>query len=144
MVYVDLNPIRAKIAVTPESSEHTSIKKRIEALEMTEAQPSTLMAFVGNPREPMPQGLPFELKEYLSLVDWTGRILREDKCGAIAESFPPILDRIDIKPDKWLALTQRFEGLLKSLAGEAWELRRAAQKMGYQRTPGLSACQAAF
>lgn len=32
MIYVDLNPIRAGIAVTVESSSHTSIIKRIKAM----------------------------------------------------------------------------------------------------------------
>ncbi len=67
MVYVDLNPIRAGMAKTPESSDHTSIKKRIQSILNTEQpdhkalQPDCLYPFVGNPREDMPDGLPFNL-----------------------------------------------------------------------------------
>ena len=71
MAYVDLNPIRAKMAETPETSDHTSIKQRIAAAKNNET-PKNLAQFVGNPREPMPQGLPFTLKDYIELVDWTG------------------------------------------------------------------------
>jgi hypothetical protein len=31
MAYVDLNPVRANIAKTPESSDYTSVKQRVKA-----------------------------------------------------------------------------------------------------------------
>jgi hypothetical protein len=42
--------------------------------------------------------LPFSFREYLELVDWTGRIVREDKRGAIDSSFPPLTQRLNIDP----------------------------------------------
>jgi hypothetical protein len=36
---------------TPETSKHTSIKKRINAVQNNQRQPETLMPFVGNPRQ---------------------------------------------------------------------------------------------
>ena len=67
MAYVDLNPLRAKISQTPETSEFTSVKKRVAAAKH-QKQPKPLYPFVGNPRENMPDGLPFELSDYLELV----------------------------------------------------------------------------
>lgn len=51
------------------------------------------MPIVGNPRKPMPDGLPFKLTNYLELLDWKGRILRNDKRGAIDASLPTLLER---------------------------------------------------
>ncbi|MFT7431632.1 MAG: hypothetical protein ACI971_002098 [Colwellia sp.] len=75
MAYVDLNPIRANIAPTPEESNYTSIQQRISYAKTGE-QPKQLQPFVGNPRLDMPKGLPFELLDYLALVDITGRCIR--------------------------------------------------------------------
>jgi hypothetical protein len=37
----------------------------------------------------MLDGLPFRLTDYLELVDWTGRMLRDDKRGSIPEDVHP-------------------------------------------------------
>lgn len=104
MAYVDLNPIRAKMAETPEESAHTSARLRITKAKTTRVksntpcQPQSLMPFVGNPSDNMPHGLPFDLKDYLELLDWTGRCMREDKRGAINQELPPILKRLNRPP----------------------------------------------
>ena len=141
MAYVDLNPVRAKMAATPEESEHTSIKKRVESLKKQHSQPLSLAKFVGNPREPMPQGLPFDLHEYIALVDMTGRAIREDKRGHIDNRYPSILDRLDISSSEWLILTTKFESRFKNLVGCKEKLKVAAEKLGFKRTPSLYACQ---
>ena len=145
MAYVDLNPIRAKLASTPEASDHTSIKQRILKAQQTSLanhpqQPSALMPFVGYPRQDMPKGLPFRLTDYLELVDWTGRIIRDDKRGKIDVSLSPILERLNIDPKHWCYLTQNFESKFKGLVGSAHKLRQACQSLGYKRTPGVTAC----
>jgi hypothetical protein len=70
MAYVDLNPVRAKMATTPETSSYTSIKQRIHHA-LNQTQPNTLKPFVGNPRKDSLNGIPFELKEYIGLVEVT-------------------------------------------------------------------------
>ena len=130
------------MAKTPEQSEHTSIKKRVKAVKQSKAQPKSLAQFVGNPREPMPQGLPFHLKDYLELVDWTGRIIKPNKRGALDSDLPPILDRLEIEPEQWLLMATKFESKFASLVGGVYELKRAAQMLGFTRTPGFSNCKA--
>ncbi len=144
MAYIDLNPVRAKMAPTPEESIHTSVKLRCDTLQnnTSPVQPECLMPFVGNPREPMPQGLPFHLNDYLSLVDWSGKIIREGKRGSINQTLPPILDRLDIEPETWLVLVTKFESRFKSLVGAKEVLKSAARTLGFKRTPGLANCLA--
>ncbi len=50
MAYVDLNPVRAKMATTPETSAYTSVKQRVGQAK-TAKQPEHLLPFVGNPKK---------------------------------------------------------------------------------------------
>lgn len=142
MVYVDLNPIRARIADTPEASDHTSVKERIKCTQKREEQhqPNHLLPFVGHPRQDMPDGLPFELNDYLTLVEWTGRICRDDKRGSINPNLPPILERLSLTTAQWKTLTQDFEKHFYHFVGSANSLKVAYQRLGYKRNRGLSRC----
>ena len=54
-------------------------------------------------------GIPFHFSDYLTLIDWTGRAIRGDKRSAITQTLPPILERLSIAKDKWLANSLEFE-----------------------------------
>jgi hypothetical protein len=109
MAYVDLNPISAKMAKTPETSEHTSIQKRTEAIQQHKRQPYKLLPFVGNPRQDMPQDIAFSLQSYCELVDTTGRIIQTDKVSAMDSAQNPIMSRLGLSEEQWLTLTTKFE-----------------------------------
>ncbi|WP_175487807.1 transposase [Microbulbifer thermotolerans] len=140
MAYVDLNPIRAKMADTPETSDHTSIQRRISAAQDGK-QPQRLFPFASNPRESMPVGLPFQLQDYLELVDWSGRCLRENKRGTIDEQLPPILERLQIDPRHWLYLSRNLESRFTSLVGAAHSVRNACQQLGKRWAQGIHDCE---
>jgi len=125
MAYVDLNPVRAEIADTPEHSAHTSIRERLQPefnlqqaiddqtecgdlLHFTSAL-KPLLPFENRLTNELQNGILFNLEEYLALVDWTGRIIRSDKRGYIDNALPPILDRIEISPEQWRINTTQFE-----------------------------------
>ena len=118
MAYVDLNPVRSAISDTPEESDFTSIKKRVAALKES-SQPKALYPFVGNPRQDMPNGLPFQLADYLALVDMTGRIVRESKKGSIGVSLFPILQRLNVSSDNWQCIATEFEARTGRVVGQA-------------------------
>ncbi len=147
MAYVDLNPIRSVMAKTPEASDYTSIKQRIEQLKTkhkSQHPASKLLPFAGNVRANRVQGLSFSLKDYIELVDQTGRIIRDDKRGFINQNTLPILKRLNIEPENWLYLTKHFESKLKGLVGSVNKLKQVCLKLGYKRTPCLSSCQSYF
>jgi hypothetical protein len=83
----------------------------------------------------MPEGLPFKLEDYLELLDWTGRIIRDDKRGSIPANTPPILKRLNINPKNWLCSTQYFERSFSGFAGKLESLQEKLSNLGYQRIP---------
>ncbi len=125
MAYVDLNPVRAGIAQTPEHSAHTSIQERVRpqfnlAEAVTEQclnrhfEPpiKPLLPFEDTEKDTEQIGIPYSLSDYLQLVDWSGRAIRNNKRGAIPSGLPSILARLNIPPEEWLLNSQHFEKIV--------------------------------
>lgn len=158
MAYVDLNPIRAGMASTLEDSNHTSIKQRIEHWRKyspnefsgqtpdsrASLQPTWLMPFAGNPRLRVPSGLPFALSDYIELVEWTGRIIRDDKKGFISASALPVFQQSGFSQTQWIDITTNFEDRFKGIVGSVRFLEAHYQKFKLKRKANRSNSQMLF
>ncbi|NRB22305.1 transposase [Shewanella sp.] len=140
MAYVDLNPIRAKMALIPEKSDYTSIQARIKAALKGE-QPKALLPFMGNEKQDQPKGVNFELQDYLQLVDETGRIIRDDKRGSISASTSKILNRLNISPGNWIKMTSDFGKIFHGPVGTTQELTNYCDHLQKRRRHFAKCCK---
>jgi len=62
-------------------------------------QHESLLPFAGNLRQPISRGMIFILVDYIELVDWAGRVIRDNRRGAISKAAPPILQWLDISTE---------------------------------------------
>jgi REP element-mobilizing transposase RayT len=129
MAYVDLNPVRAGMARTPEQSRYTSIRARLkrdgrrnqlaESIERLlecgelhhfDTPVRSLMRFAdgmsGIPKEI--DALPMTERDYLALVDATGRLVARGKRGRIDPGLEPILSRLGLSPEQWVQCSTAF------------------------------------
>jgi hypothetical protein len=205
LAYVDLNPIRAQQAETPETSPFTSVFERIKTLRMDSncdtssnkndratpdddqgAQAPTVTPQLATRLDPTKSNerastgkiigawassawlspfehsetvaggpvpaarasnkgcLPMRFSEYLALLDWTRRQIRDGGCGTGPADPAPFLDRLRVTGDGWLRLVQDFSRLFRRAAGTPKSLRRDAEKWGRRRAPGIARSRTLF
>jgi len=147
MVYVDLNPVRSKMAKTAETSDHTSIKRRYDNARTTkqpnriDQQDKLLYPFSGNPKQGQPEGIQLKLTDYMTLVEQTGQIIRGDKRGSIQKTTNSIFARLKIDYDQWLEMTSHFEECFTTFAGAEHRVKLACDILNYRRPPNISTCK---
>ncbi len=137
MAYVDLNPVRAKMAASIETSEYTSAYERVHGIAHQNEDTSKyhfikkpLFAFSADKHTNHEQGIPFSLLDYIELVDWSGRILRDGKRGVISSTHPKLLARLGLEVDSWLSLTRNFAKEYQGAVGSLEELALFAKHTG--------------
>ena len=166
-IYVDLNQIRAGETTTPEASTHTSAYDRIRARlesaagELAATRPDGWLCeltleqgldadvregvLASTSRRASDKGLlPIKLDDYLRLLDYSGRALREGKSGAIPADLAPILERLGIQTSLWTELVTHFHEWFGPIVGASRQLAERAVAAGRRWYRGQQRCAAAF
>jgi hypothetical protein len=166
-VYIDLNPVAASVAESPETSEYTSIKRRVEhvaELNQTDRLEAARAGSVAgscasagleeslwlcpiedrrgldSSREGMIEG--FSLGSYVQLVDYTGRLFRDGKATISAE-LAGIFERLGCNSQRWQVRMEKLrEGRLlgRFFASSRAVLRTIAYRLGVRHLPNLAGC----
>jgi len=114
MAYVDLNPVRAGIAKSPERSEFTSLRARLRqgatGAHSTPRQARLLLPFADGAAA---ETLPIVQQDYLQLVDIAGRATLSGKAGRISRRLQPILERLGLSQNEWVESATRFKGAVR-------------------------------
>lgn len=144
MAYVDLNPIRTQIAKDLIQSDHTSVQQRLLAIAEGPAggvQQVPLMDFAGTRRDELPVAIPFNLQDYLDLVDWTGRAVRDGKRGAMDEGLPCLIETLGLAPQEWLPSVTELQARFELVIGAPERLRQLAEARGRSFYRGYGAAR---
>jgi len=151
--YVDLNPIRAAMAETLETSEFTSVQRRIQALQQSETATPNDGAMVDSFLSPLTINekndsigacanqtrvrcsdkgfLSLSTMDYLELLDASSRMVRPDKTGFTPSDIAPVFERLKLDPEYWRMQIQDFGRLFSNMAGkpkDVYEMRSLISK----------------
>jgi putative transposase len=152
MVYVDLNPIRATLADNLEDSDYTSIQQRITAYSnhiskdkekvINKSKPIMLAGFSNgaNTRK----GIPYSLKDYFELADWTGRTIIKGKRGYIAEQVPKIICKLGVDSDLWLDTVLEYSESYHAFVGSEKQLNDICKITGKKWLAGIKNSRALY
>lgn len=171
MCYVDLNPVRAKLADSLEGYPFTSIYDRIVARKAegrkaalanemrrskAEAQRLELeKRALSRDRDRAAFLAPLDRSEdspfsrwteedYFRVIDWTGRQMRRDKPGVIDPEIRPLLELLEVDPEAWVETVRNYGRRFGLVVGTVESIRRAATALGRCWLKGCRSCEGAF
>lgn len=154
MVYADLNPIKAGIALTPEQSEYTSIQQRIreaakyspENYETAETSArvvqtkSTKLRPVVSAEPTLAPTICLSFDDYFELVESTAMSIRLNE----KVSNYRALYLLGIKPSGWIRGITQFTSLFRTAAGADTAFTEFMHKTGRTRRQDLTSRRLLF
>ena len=99
------------------------------------------------------EGIPYALMDYLELVDWTGRAIRDDigsprgyslasrqftsKSGYIPKSEPEILNKLGITAEIWFDTVDEYNKGYHQFVGSEPELKEVCESLNIKWLSGI-------
>ena len=152
MVYVDLNPIRATMSDNLEDSDFTSIQQRITKYSnkvskgkekiKNKSKPIRLAGFTNGAN--IRKGIPYSLKDYFELADWTGRAIRTDKRGHISNKKPKIISQLGIDTEIWLDTVKEYSESYHAFVGSEKQLKEVCETTGKKWLSGIKSSRTLY
>jgi REP element-mobilizing transposase RayT len=134
LTYVDLNPIRAKVAKNITKSFHTGVRLRTKRLAKDPGLANEIMRpLAGVVSQNIPK---ITEADYIELVDATGRGWHLGKRGKIDATEPKALSKLGLSPNHW---TRRVKGVGSGywrVVGELEDLVERAKQLGLRTLYG--------
>ncbi len=102
-----------------------------------------LLPFSGNrsQQENILPGIDFEQQDYFTLLDWTGRSVRQDKRGAIPSNILPILERIQANENEWVNMVNHFGRRFYRVIGPIEMVKKIGKQINTHWVKGVFQCQ---
>lgn len=144
MAYVDLNPMRAKIAESLQASDYTSIQNRLGNAVRGIFHGKLLPFSEGIDAEKSQEHIPYRFADYLELLAWTGQLIHAESCALTQPKIPITLNSLGISPNRWLHNCRKLEELFHVVIGPSKAVKQLCQAFGQHWLQGQVACRRCF
>ncbi|WP_394220653.1 transposase [Alteromonas gracilis] len=143
MAYVDLNPIRAKVAKGLGDSLYTSINRRLSKTPHTK-RTKGLMSFRDNIQSKQRRGINFTLKAYCALLRSSIEVLDTKESQSVADAKAIELKLLNINKEQWLQVISNFESAFSFAVGDTKSMLMFKQHTSRKRIAKLKTTALCF
>jgi hypothetical protein len=163
-IYVDLNPIKAGEAASPEKARYTSIYTRLQAQSQRKNARNRADGWLGeltlqpeskknesladssrSGRRASDMGiLSISLADYLKLLKWTAKLLRSGERKTIPKDLATILDYMDVNAEAWLDTVNDYEDSFCHVVGTTESIAKVAERLDIRCMKGTTASRRIF
>ena len=144
MAYVDLNPIRAKVATGLQDSYHTSINKRLNTNISQNKTIKGLMPLKSHQRCRNTRGLDFTLNDYCDLLNQSIELLRDTDLTAAQTRPIQHVKPLGVCQHHWHHIISDFENVFSVAAGDGSSMRKFQANTKRKRMAKISSAAICF